>query len=107
MKLDTFRFANALALSQLVLYVACALLSYVTPGSVIAVGKNLPHALDITPLVPAKPLAFELGGFLLGMLGWAVLTWVAGLLLSAIYNGLPARTSDKVAARSTLTTAPR
>lgn len=91
MKLSSIRIANAVALSQGILGALCAVVSYVSPDLVISVAKSLPHALDLTPLVPVKPLTFEAGSFFIGLVSWMATTWLAGWLFGIFYNLLQAK----------------
>lgn len=90
MKMQPIRLANALAISQGILGVVCAVLSYAAPDFVVRVVKSLPHTLDLTPLVKERP-TFDAGMFFFGLISWMILAWVTGWLLGVTYNGLAAK----------------
>jgi hypothetical protein len=90
MKMHSIRVANAFAISQGILGVICAFISYVAPNFVINIAKSLPHSLDISPLVPATPRTFAAGEFFLGLVAWMLIAWISGWLLAVVYNGLTA-----------------
>ncbi len=76
--------ANAVAVVAIVLYLACALLSFVAPDLYLGIVQSWVHAISITPLRAGG--GFELGQFLFGLVTFAAVTWVVTAAIAWLYD---------------------
>lgn len=66
MKLRPVRVANAIAISQALIGVACAALFYLAPDLVMRISKAMAHPLNLDPLIPPHPWRIEFGELTIG-----------------------------------------
>lgn len=83
-------FANAVAAVSAIGSVVCALLSLAAPGLLLSIAQGWVHTLDLAKI--QRP-GFSLGEALLGLVTFAVVMWVGGWLLAALYNRWSGATS--------------
>jgi hypothetical protein len=85
-RLQPVRFALAVTLTFLVLYVACAAAVATFPGGTVNFFNAWFHGLDLNLLRPpgGRPLTFN--QFIVGAAAVIVVAFPAGFLLASIYN---------------------
>jgi 2TM family of unknown function (DUF5676) len=89
-RLDTWKFATALALTLAILSGACALAVVVAPDATIAVFNSWMHGVDLAKLVPPGGRPVTPGQVIAGMVSLGIIGFVAGAVLAAAYNAMTA-----------------
>lgn len=81
MLIDTKRLAIVLAIGASVMWVICSILVALSPGSMTTLTGHMLHMnLEHTGL------AMSMTGFIIGLIGWAILAGGSAWLLGTIYN---------------------
>ena len=75
-------FANALAITMVVVYVICALAVAVLPNLFRAVAISWFHGIDFEAIWTGEPR----GNFFLGLISTVVFSWFIGYFLAWVYN---------------------
>ena len=86
MQLDPMRLAIALAGATAILWIVCAIFVALTPGMMTDMSGNMMHG-EMT----GWRWSLTIGGFIYGLIGWAVLGAVFGALVAVIYNRVGGR----------------
>ncbi len=84
MKLNAVKLANAVAVTILILYVACTIFVAVAPEfsmNILAGAMHLPDAATTLGTVEVT-----VGGFLLGLIPLIIYGYVAAYLVATLYN---------------------
>lgn len=77
-------FANAVAITMAVVYVACALAVAIFPGFFRALASSWFHGVNLETIWTGAPR----GNFLLGLISTIIFSWLLGYLLAWLYNKL-------------------
>jgi hypothetical protein len=86
-QLSALRYGVALAVTVSVLYLACAIVTMISPTAIADMLGAIVHGLNINPLTRDVP-PNTLGGTLIGLVYIACYSFVAGVLFGAIRNRL-------------------
>ncbi len=87
MNIDAKRFAWAVALVAVVLYILCALLVWIGGREIAAwIFNSLLHGVDVHPIMR---IDIPLIDTLFGLLFTTILAWFTGFMLASVYNKLP------------------
>jgi len=79
---------NAAAVLSALLYVLCAIMVAIAPGTYLAVAESWLHGVQLTA---ADAVGISAGGFLLGITTLAATVWVSAAGLAVLYNRLGGR----------------
>lgn len=82
--------ANAATLVTVIFYTACALLSYLVPGTLMTIAQSWVHTLNLEPLRSGNTP--QLGLFGLGLVSLSGLTWITVYAFAEVYNQLAKKT---------------
>ncbi|MBI5599234.1 MAG: hypothetical protein HY890_05785 [Deltaproteobacteria bacterium] len=74
----------SLAVTTEVIYLSCAVLSYVSPKGVIWFFSTWIHALDLTAIVSSKP--FAAADFFTGFVSIFIASYLTGMVFTYVYN---------------------
>ncbi|OGH15138.1 MAG: hypothetical protein A2860_00075 [Candidatus Levybacteria bacterium RIFCSPHIGHO2_01_FULL_37_33] len=78
--------ANAVTLTLLVFYFACALLSFIAPDFVLSIGQSWIHTLNLEAARPTSQIS--LTGVIFGAVTFGVSVWVVVYLTAFLYGKL-------------------
>ncbi|MBI5345348.1 MAG: hypothetical protein HZB83_08480 [Deltaproteobacteria bacterium] len=74
------------SLTMELIYVVCALFSYIAPDAVLYIVNTWVHAIDVTKII--APKAMGLGGLIMGFITIFIGSYIAGAVFTAVYNAL-------------------
>lgn len=94
-RLDTWKFATAMAITLAILNGVCALAIIVAPEATVAVFNSWVHGVDLTKLVPPGGPTVTAWQVLTGAVSLGVIGFVAGAVLATGYNAMAARGSHE------------
>ena len=83
-KLSPFSVGSATAVTLTIVNALCAVAVALWPDAVLEFFNSFAHGLDLKPLKSTEPLG--LGRFLFGLVGLAVVGFVAGAIFAWVYN---------------------
>ena len=82
--LNTKAFANAATVIMAVFYIACALLSYISPNFIFGLANSWIHTLNIEAIrIDVQP---NIGTLTYGLVSISLLTWVTTYAMIWLYN---------------------
>ncbi len=84
-KLNVKAIALASALVGGILYILCALLSWISPNSIVNLGNYLAHSIDLTKIMRTS---ITLSSTIIGLVLTLILAYLIGGLFAWIYNKL-------------------
>ncbi len=84
-KLDVKSFVLASALISGIVYIACALLSWISPEFILRAGNYLAHSVDLTKIAR---IDITLSSTIIGFVLTLILTCLVGSLFAWAYNKL-------------------
>lgn len=92
--INTRNCANALAITCAILYIACAVLVAILPGTYMWILNSWSHGMDLASLyAPAKVL--NIGSTAAGLVTFTVAGWLTGALFASLYNRLQAGAANR------------
>jgi len=80
--------ANAITAVAIVAYVLCRIVSLIFPDALAAVARSWFHGLAVGT---APRPGFDTGEFVLGLVSFAVVTWLISAAAAWLYNALAGR----------------
>lgn len=75
--------ANALAVVGGALYLICAVWSFISRESFMAIFNTWTHTVDLSRLPTRQP---DFGSILIGLITFVIASWVTGYAFAYIYN---------------------
>lgn len=76
--------ANAVTLVMLILYVACAAISFAAPDFILGMGQTWVHTINMDLIKSTRQMTF--GSFVWGAASLGVLTWLVTYGTAVSYN---------------------
>lgn len=74
----------SLAVTMEILYLACALFSYLFPKGILLLFNTWAHSIDLTGIASTKPIT--LAGFFIGFITIFIVSYLTGAIFTGIYN---------------------
>jgi len=84
-KLDVKAFALGLAIVSGIIYIACAVLSWISPNFIAIIGNYLTHSIDLTQIIRTS---ITLSEIIFGLVLAIVFAYIIGALFAWTYNKL-------------------
>lgn len=79
------------AVTMEVIYLVCALFSYLSPQGILLLFNTWAHSIDLTKIASTKPPMFA--DFFIGFISVFVFSYITGAIFTGIYNAVVKRTS--------------
>jgi hypothetical protein len=94
-RLDTWKFAAAMAITLAILNGLCALGVMVIPDATFAAFNSWMHGVDLARLIPPGGRPVTAWQVITGAVSLGLIGFVAGAVLAGVYNAMTARSSSE------------